>query len=147
MRKLVLFIIVLVLLIGCSPPTSKLESRNWVSPGKVWISNYYPGARAEYAIVLHNGNLEDAVFDVNYRASSSPLEGYTSIDASSWVIITDSSVVLKGRETRKVLIVLEVPKGTEVVVKKWEFWIGTSERFPGAQVVAENGVRFLVSMK
>lgn len=72
MKKLLTGILLTGLILsGCSEPvqpvTSALpadwsppEQEMWISPGKVEIGNFYPGARAEWEITIHNG---DSVVD------------------------------------------------------------------------------------
>src|SRR3990172_3580994 len=78
-----------------------LEGVNWVSPGKVNISNFFPGARVDYYITIHNGSIDPAQFSIYYKNP----EGL--VYAKDWVIISDSSVVLESRETRDILVSLQ----------------------------------------
>lgn len=80
-RLLIGFLVVVIMLsaVGCAqpsytsspeppvphaPPTPTIppgdkpppEDMTWISPGKVMVSNFYPGARAEYPLLIHNGN-------------------------------------------------------------------------------------------
>lgn len=78
MRKIIFITVVMILLfgglVGCAGApgtTSTVEKtpvnynittggeppiyRTWASPGKVAIANFYTGATAEYAIIVHNG--------------------------------------------------------------------------------------------
>lgn len=74
MRKLLAgLLIAVMLLVGCNGAgiapandttlpasnaalTSPPQDMTWISPGKVAVGNFYPGARAEWIIQVHNGN-------------------------------------------------------------------------------------------
>jgi hypothetical protein len=79
MKKLIgLIAVVGLLLAGCAQPSPppeveapepppELYDKIWISPGKVEVGNFYPGARAEYMLTIHNGKDEPAKFSVTYR--------------------------------------------------------------------------------
>ncbi|MCJ7805209.1 hypothetical protein MUP46_01015 [Patescibacteria group bacterium] len=123
--------------------------RTWLSPGKVNISNYYPGARAEYNITVHNGNSLPAKFAVTYREPSYVAPGYEKppVGAQDWVIVADPTPVLAPRETRDILVVLEMPKDVTNYPMKWEFWISVMDNSQAGTVTTELCSRWLVSMR
>jgi hypothetical protein len=78
MKKLIILLIAVALLLsGCGQPSStvvqplepppELYDKTWISPGKVEVGNFFPGARAEYPITIHNGNDEPAEFSVTFQ--------------------------------------------------------------------------------
>jgi hypothetical protein len=93
------------------------EDRTWISPGKVNVANFYPGAKAEYPITIHNGKETTATFAVSYREPNRVEEGYSFApsEAEDWVIIADSTLVLLPRETKDITIRLEMPKDPMLV--------------------------------
>jgi hypothetical protein len=117
-------------------------------PGKVEVGNFYPGARAEYLITIHNGKDEPAEFSVTYQETSSPTEGYVTApdEAQQWVIIADLAPVLAAKETRDVLIAVEMP-GDAQAPTKWEFWIVAKDVTQTGMVQTELACRWLVTMK
>lgn len=96
-------------------PDEPPVDRTWVSPGKVNISNFYPGARAEYPITIHNGNDIDTSFAVLYRYPDHVAEKYSksSKQVQNWIIIADSTPILMPFETRDVLVALAMPEDAQ----------------------------------
>lgn len=123
------------------------EDMSWISPGVVEVSNFFPGARAEWPIRIHNGNDTSATFDVRYKVPDRLREGYVMApeSAQGWVIITDPTPVLLPKETKEVLIVVELP-GDVIVPPKWEFWIAVKDMSQAGFVVTELCSRWLISM-
>lgn len=64
-------------------------------------------------------------FQVKYRVPNSTTSGYVKApsEANGWVIITNTSPVLRPKETKDVLIALDVPENAVMPDKQWEFWI------------------------
>ena len=159
MKKLIWLLVVAgLLLAGCaqpSPPEVKapepppeLYDKTWISPGKVEVGNFHPGARAEYSVTIHNGKDEPAEFSVTYRQPDNTAEGYVMAPtaAEGWVIIADPAPVLAAKETRDVLIAVEMPEDAEAP-SKWEFWIAVRDVTQTGMVQTELACRWLVEMK
>jgi hypothetical protein len=160
MRRLIgLILVVGLLLAGCTQPSvppeveapetpPELYDKTWISPGKVEVGNFYPGARAEYLLSIHNGNDEPAEFSVTYKEPGSTDEGYVKApdEAEGWVIIADPALVLPAKETRDVLIAVEMPEDAEVP-SKWEFWIAVKDVTQTGMVQTELACRWLVEMR
>jgi hypothetical protein len=160
MKKLVWLLVVAgLLLAGCTQPSAppvveapepppELYDKTWISPGKVEVGNFYPGARAEYPLSIHNGNDEPAEFSVTYRVSDNTAEGYVKApdEAEGWVIIADPALVLPAKETKDVLIAVEMPEDAEAP-SKWEFWIAVKDVTQTGMVQTELACRWLVEMK
>jgi len=203
---------------------TKLINNTWISPAKVEIGNYYPGARAEWTIRVHNSNEEttqiekkivgteigetsvdiclkypladnditkvtvtsdnnnDSLivagyapvdkalnitgfapdnsriisivykawteFKIKFRQPDDTMDGYAKAPsgAQDWIIITDSTPVLCPKETKEILVVLQIPEGTNVPDKKWEFWTSVSEGGQGT-LKTEMCTRWLVNMR
>lgn len=133
MQKLVVVAsLICVLLVGCTPgvtplpvtpapiapaPTKSVsapENVTWVSPGKVWVGNFHLGARAEWSVVVHNGEDEPRNFRVAYKLPARTDEGYLKAPTDvvqDWVIVADSSFILAPKETRETLVALVMPEG------------------------------------
>jgi len=165
-RKLIgLLLIGVLLLAGCTqvapavpyiPPADNTPvngqppvDRTWISPAKVQIGNFYPGARAEWEISVHNGNDVIAEFAVVYREPDYVAPGYTEppTGTKNWVIIADSSPVLMPYETRDILIALDVPITAVITADKWEFWISVKDVTQGGTIQTELCSRWLVVMQ
>jgi len=124
------------------------EDMTWISPGKVNVSNFYAGARAEYEMLVHNGKDEATEFSVTYRIPNQVSKGYVKapVGAQDWVIIADSTPVIKTRETKEILIVLDMPLET-TAPPKWEFWISVMEKAQPGMIHTELCARWLVDMR
>jgi len=112
------------------------------------VGNFYPGARAEYMISMHNGNDEPAEFSVTFKDPRNTSEGFVAAppEAKDWVIIDDPAPTLAAKETRDVLIVVEMPEYAESP-PKWEFWIVVKDVTQTGMVQTELACRCLVEMK
>lgn len=130
-------------------PGEPPADRTWVSPGKVNIGNFYPGARAEYPVTIHNGNDTVATFSVIYRHPDHVATGYAKPppEAQDWVIIADSTPILMPKETRDVLVVLAMPEEVKIESNKWEFWISVMDMSQTGTVRTELCIRWLVDMQ
>ena len=173
MRKLIIGLLVIGLLVvsGCAtsyappvnepsepPPASSGTTvlpgeppidRTWISPGKVQVGNFYPGARAEWNLLVHNGNDTAASFLVAYRYPDHVADGYAkpTAEVQDWVIIADPTPVIAPKETREILIVLAMPEDAAVFAPKWEFWISVKDTTQKGMVVTELCSRWLVVMR
>jgi hypothetical protein len=159
MKKLILLLVVAGLLLGgCAQPSPpkveapqpppELYDKTWISPGKVEVGNFYPGARAEYWLKIHNGKDEPAEFSVTYRVPDNVGEGYVTAPdgAREWVIIENPAPKLAAKETMDVLIAVEMPKGAEVP-PKWEFWIAVKDVTQTGMIQVEYACKWLITMR
>jgi hypothetical protein len=160
MKWLVALIVIAgLLLAGCpqpsAPPTAEtttpppeLHNKTWISPGKVEVGNFHPGARAEYILSIHNGSDEPAEFSVSYRVVDNTAEDYepAPTEAQAWVTIEDPAPVLAAKETKDVLIAMEMPGDAEVP-PKWEFRIIVKDVTQAGMVQTELACRWLVEMR
>jgi hypothetical protein len=135
-----------VVLPGANVPP---ENMTWISPGKVMVGNFYPGARAEYPLTVHNGNDTTASFSIYYRYPDHVGAGYEMppTEAQDWVIVADPTPVLMPRETRDILITLDMPENASISTPKWEFWIGVKDTTQTGMVHTELATRWLISMR
>jgi len=87
-------------------------------------------------------------FFVSYMVSDTIREGCSiaPIKAKDWVIIEDSSPVLAPKETREIMIVLDIPQDAVVPDKTWEFWTVAGEVSTEA-VQTQLATRWLVNMR
>lgn len=201
---------------------NKLMDNTWMSPAEVDIGNFYPGARAEWEMRIHNGNkfttekysvttdpgettvpiklkqrLQDgnianvtilasdnsrdkleaigykdgalivqgfspndariivityrfmAQFMVKFSVPSNTKEGFVSAtsEAQDWVIIVDATPVLAPKETRNIMVALEIPKDAKVPFSRWEFWIIAYDTSQSGQVTTQLASRWCVTMR
>lgn len=122
---------------------------NWISPAKVEVGNFYPGARAECELSVHNGNDYEASFDVRYRHPDNVKDGYVmpTVEAEGWVSVLDSPIVLAPYATGTVLIILEMPEDAISPGDTWEFWVSAKDTTQEGMVMVELATRWLVHMK
>ena len=177
MRKLVVTLIVLsLLLVGCveaesptpqtptpstplTPATNSApnpiilhkeppEDMTWISPGKINVSNFYPGARAEYEVLVHNGKDTPSKFSITYRVPNQVSKDYVKApaEAQDWVIIADNTPVIMPKQTKGILVVLDMPEGA-VAPLKWEFWTSVIEITQTGSVHTELCCRWLIDMR
>jgi len=132
-----------------APPEPPSDNVTWISPGKVEVGNFYPGARAEWLLTVHNGNDYEAPFLIAYRQPDNVGAGYEPAPAQSqdWVVITEPTPVLAPRETRDILVVLDMPAEAQAPEPKWEFWISVKDTSQTGMVQVELSSRWLVTMK
>ena len=130
-------------------PDEPPEDRTWISPGKVQVGNFYPGARAEWDLLVHNGKDTPASFLVTYRYPNHVADGYVKPieEVQNWVIIADSTPVIAPKETREILIVLAMPKDAVVFAPKWEFWVSVKDTTQKGMVQTELASRWLIVMR
>lgn len=121
----------------------------WISPAKVNISNLYAGARAEWEMTLHNGNDYKTRFKVVVRDPDNVSDGYTMVNGTqkSWIVVADQTPVLAPRETRKILVSVDVPVNAKISSKAWEFWISAMDDQQQGQVITELCSRWQVKMR
>lgn len=134
-----------VILPADTPP----EGMTWISPGKVNVGNFYPGAKAEYPITVHNGNDYSCSFAVSYRFPDHTGEGYSMPpdQAQDWVMVVDTTPILAPYETRDILVVLEIPESAVVIETSWEFWISVMDTTQVGVVRTELCCRWLINMR
>ena len=130
-------------------PNEPPADRTWISPGKVNIGNFYPGARAEYPITVHNGKDTVASFLVTYRYPDHVGEGYVkpTLEVQDWITIANSTPILMPQETRDILVTLAMPKGATSPAQEWEFWVSVTDASQTGMVQTELAVRWIISMR
>ncbi len=123
------------------------EDTTWIAPGKVNISNLYPGAQAEYPVTIHNGNNKATTFAVSARIPDYTAEGYEKFpsDYFAWVTIADTSPVLSPKETRDILVIVKMPDNVKSLGKKLEVWISVIDASQIGTVRTELCSRWLVA--
>jgi hypothetical protein len=162
MKKLIGLILIIVaaslLLTGCPKPSAPvietpeppadLYDKVWISPGKINVGHFYPGARAEYPLSIHNGNDQQAEFSITFKEPGNTSEGYVAAPATAedWVIIADPTPVIAAKDTKTVVIAVEMPKGAKAP-DKWEFWVVVKDSSQTGMVQTELACRWLITMK
>ena len=130
-------------------PSEPPQDMTWISPGKVMIGNFFPGARAEWPLTIHNGNDGVATFAIAYRQPGYVAEGYVAAppEVESWVIIADATPVLMPKETREVIIAVDMPEDAVSPGPQWEFWLSVGDTTQTGQIITELASRWCVQMR
>ena len=125
------------------------DDMSWINPGKVFISGFYPGARAESTLLLYNGSDDAVPFSVTFRTPDNVEDGYAMPppEAQNWVTVDDPAPVLAPKETRALLIALEMPEEAISPADRWEFWISVMDTAQGGMVREELASRWLITMR
>ena len=120
----------------------------WISPTDIWIDNYYAGATAEYNLTIHNGKDVAIAIKIGSICPTSTIQGYFVAPAKAleWVKISDVTFVLAPKETRDIMISLEMPKGASIEFEKWEYRITAFEQGQG-NIEKGMAMRCFVDMK
>jgi hypothetical protein len=136
-------------IVSIDSDTKPPEDTTWISPGKVFIEGLFPGARAEWTLVVHNGNDEDAPFLVAYKEPSHVEAGYELpvAECPDWLVITETTPVLAPKETRDILMALDIPEDAAIPADKWELWVSVKDASQEGTVQTQLASRVLVSMQ
>jgi hypothetical protein len=121
---------------------------NWISPGKVFVSGIYPGGKAEYFVVIHNGKNKDSVFNIVARNADKLDVGYTKNVPSSWIYISNFSPLIKSGETIVVPIYVEIPVEYKLSYReKMEFLISVIDAGRPGNVIVELCSKWLITTR
>jgi len=125
------------------------QDLTWISPSEVTIGYFEPSARAEWDITIHNGSNDVATYLIAYKYPSRVREGYEFPEqqVSAWVTVSDANPVLMPRETRNIMVAVEMPKDATVSSDKWEFWVSVCDTGQDGNIITELCSRWLVQMK
>jgi len=131
---------------GFEPP----QNTTWISPGKVNVANFHPGATAQYPITIHNGNSVTISYKIVARVPDNVTEEWTKATekiVQDWVIVADPTPVLMPYETRDIMVTLNMPKNTVSPALKWEFWVSVMDATQSGMIKTEMCCRWLIDMR
>lgn len=123
---------------------SDAPTGTWIFPGKVEISNMFPGARAEEVISVHNGGRSEAEFLIyheNVPGEVAP-EGL-----GDWLFVSDPAPTIGPDEVRDILVALELPEDAVVEDEAWSFLVVVNEASQEGNVRVRNASKWLVTMR
>ncbi|TRZ52028.1 MAG: hypothetical protein D4S01_03650 [Dehalococcoidia bacterium] len=120
-----------------------------IDPGKVYIDNLYPGARAEFPITIYNQNDYEATFVVRAREPDYTAEdkGYDALPHLEWVTATPSRVIIGASDKDEVLVTVAMPEDADYSGKKSEVWISFMEEGTAGMIRIELCSRIFVSTR
>jgi hypothetical protein len=144
----VLVMIGLVAGVVLAPPVAALASFG-IDPGKVYIDNLYPGARAEFPITVYNQNDYEATFVVKARAPDYTAEdqGYDALPYLEWVTVNPERVTIGASDKDDVLVVVAMPKDADYSGKESEVWISFMEEDTAGMIKIELCSRLFISTR
>lgn len=125
---------------------ASIVDTDWVTPAQVDIGNFRAGARAEFNLRVHNGSNKVSFYDVRYMVPTDTKDGYSMPPSNAilWVTVPDV-VVIQPKETKEVMIVIEIPKDTKID-NDWEFWTSVLKQGQGT-VQSQVATRWLINMR
>jgi hypothetical protein len=132
---------------GISEETEKkLETVWWISPGKVYISNLFPGSQAEWNLRIHNEKDVANDYSVYYKIPDYTEQGYEKLPSKfgKWVIL-DSKITISPRSVGEELITIKMDKNDQASRKKYEVWIGVMDASQGGMIKTELCSRWFIS--
>jgi hypothetical protein len=134
-----------------SGSSTAIEARmidvNWISPGKVTISNLYKGAQAEYTLRIHNGSSDLSVFMINVRQPDGYGINKLPLDCLNWVSIPAYSIVVQPKGTYELPITVKMLTDTNMKGKDYEVWISVIDSSQKGMVQTELCSRWLISTR
>lgn len=124
------------------------EDKNWISPGKVFVSGIYPGGKASYHVKIHNGKDKDSIFSVIARNVDRFDQGYNKNVPLHWISIANATPLVKAGETLIVPICVEIPSSYKLSYQeKMEFLISVIDTGRSGNVIIELCSRWLVTAR
>ena len=120
-----------------------------IDPGKVYIDNLYPGARAEFTITVYNQNDYETTFVVRARKPDYTAEdkGYGVFPYPEWITATPNRVTIGAGDNDEVLIVVAMPKNADYSGKKSEVWISFMEEATEGMIKVELCSRVFITTR
>lgn len=123
------------------------DDNDFINPSKVLITHLGTGDILKVKLTLYNGENRPKVIAVSQRTPDSITDGYMALDIESgiWVTPTVNRVNLEPFQTKTIVILAGINKGTDKLVLKGDFetWISTKEA-TDAQISKELVLRVLV---
>ncbi len=147
MRRLLVASIVLGLVAGVVLTPATAQAAFGIEPGKVYIDNLYPGAKAEVPITVWNQGDYEATYVVSVREPDYTAEGYEKFAYPTWITITPDQVTITPGGKAETLVVITMPDDADYSGKKAEIWIGFKEKDTAGMVKIEIAARLLISTR
>lgn len=166
MVKVVLVLVVLLLLVGCSSssiPTTRDVSDSEVvgitiregsisADSIVEVGNFYPGARAEMVYRIHNATTRAVIPDI-YIVDGADITNYSKANgavkapdyALEWIELP-KLVEVKPGVIEDFVVAIQMPKDKKKFAEKWGFQIGVAST-SGEKVQVAVGIWWLVNMR
>lgn len=120
---------------------------NWISPGKVTITNLYKGSQAEYTMRIHNGNPNTAVFRISVRQPDGDGFNKLPVECLGWVSMPFYVVTIPPKGTYELPVTVKMLTDTEMKGKNYEFWVSVIDGSQTGMIQSELCSRWLISTR
>jgi hypothetical protein len=123
-----------------------LEKVVWINPGKVFISNLFPGAQAEWNLRIHNEKSVANDFFIYYKVPDYTDTGYEKLPEKfrQWIVMNDK-VTIPPKSVGEVLITVKMDKNDYAYMKKYEAWIAVMDASQEGMIRTELCSRWFIS--
>lgn len=148
-RLLVTSLLVVGLAVGVILAPAAALAAFGIDPGKVYIDNLFPGARAEFSITVYNQNDYETTFVVKAREPDYTAEdkGYGVFPHLEWITVTPGRVIISASDTGDVLITVVMPEDADYSGRKSELWISFTEEGTEGMIKIELASRIFISTR
>lgn len=129
-------------------PVNAPDNQTWLSPGKLEINNYIPGATVKCILHVHNGNSVATPFSILYSIPDNSDAGYVIANSQSryWVEIDLPNPVIEPMSTKDITVTLSMPLGVTAPGNKWEFWVCSKDVSQDTFIQTQLCTKFQVTM-
>ena len=157
MKKLFLLVLVLFILLGCSPSISVITpgkvslsldgtASTWaISDGKYLVSNIKAGDKVLVPLKIYNYSSFTKNISISVKVPNSVEKDYLILPLD-WVIVNDSQVQVPANSSVSARVWLFVPKDYKVVSKNFEVWVAFKDLDQKGMAKAEFCSKILVRM-
>jgi hypothetical protein len=118
-----------------------------IDPGKVFVDNLFPGAKADYKITIYNKNNYETAFVLKVRKPDYTETGYEPLPYLDWVTITPDRITIGAMKQSDVTVTVSMPEDAVYSGKKAETWISFMEQETEGTVKIEIASRLLISTR
>ena len=120
----------------------------WITPGKVYIGNLYPGSETEWSVRIHNEKTIPTEFLVYAKTPDSVMEGYEKLpeEFMKWIVV-DRKLSVAPRSVGDVNVIIRMGPESLAAGKKYEVWIAVMDNSQNSMVRTELCSRWFISTK
>ncbi len=119
-----------------------------IDPGKVYIDNLYPGAQAEFTIIVYNQGDSNATYNIIPRLPDHTDPGYEPFPHLDWVTVTPENVTVAAGGKAAVAVVVKMPEDArDYLGRKAEAWISFTVAGGDDMVQIEIASRVFISTR
>jgi len=146
LRRFLALIMVGVVAMGLITPATA-QANFGIDPGKVYIDNLHPGAKADFLINVYNQSEQEVAFEVKARGPDYTEVGYDALSYLGWITITPDRLTIAANKQSEVRVVVTMPADADYSGKKSEVWISFMEQETQGMVKIELCSRVMISTR